>query len=130
MMEHDTMKGPAGKTKRVVRQVADLILVGPEESCITGTSLIIENRQTLDGRAPLPQQTAAGTPQRPCPTRVAAAATASGLAPRRLLAERTEVPEQSITTYRTRRCIRVIMQVPKLRHEQRPEVPELKETLP
>ena len=55
------------------------------------------------------------------PTRIAAAATASGLAPRRLLTERTEVPEQSITTYRTRRCIRVIMQVPKLRHEQRPK---------
>ena len=58
MKEHDT------KTKRVVRQVADLVLVGPEESCITGTSLIIENRQTVDGRALLPQQTAAGTPQR------------------------------------------------------------------
>ena len=64
MKEHDAVKEPAGKTKRVVRQVADLILVGPEESCITGTSLIIENRQTVDGRAPLPQQTAAGTPQR------------------------------------------------------------------
>ena len=62
--EHDTMKELAGKTKRGVRQVADLILVGPEESCITGTSLIIENRETVDGRAPLPQQTAAGTPQR------------------------------------------------------------------
>ena len=43
--------------------------------------------------------------------------------------ERTEVPEQFTTTYRTPRCIRVFMQVPKLRHEQRPEVPELMKTL-
>ena len=32
---------------------------------------------------------------------IAAAATARGLAPRRLLVERTEVSEQPITTYRT-----------------------------
>ena len=43
---------------------------------------------------PLPQRTAAKTPN-------AAAATASGLAPRRLLVKRNEVSEQPITTYRT-----------------------------
>ena len=60
----------------------------------------------------------------------AAAATAGGLAPQRFLAERTEVPERPITTYGTRRCIRVLMKVPKLPHEQRSEVPELMPTPP
>ena len=49
---------------------------------------------------PLPQQTAAGRPTS-SPTRIAAAATAGGLAPRRFLVDRTEVPERSITKYRT-----------------------------
>ena len=61
-------------------------------------------------------------------TRIAAAATAGGLAPRRFLVERTEVPEQSITTYRTRERTRVMVLAPKLRHEQRSEVPEHKQT--
>ena len=39
-------------------------------------------------------------------------------------------PERSITTHRTRRSTRVMMQIPKLRHEQRSEVPELLQTLP
>ena len=44
---------------------------------------------------------------------VSAAATASGLAPRRLLVERTEVPEQPITTYRTcEKCLPVLRLVP------------------
>ena len=47
---------------------------------------------------PLPQQTAA---KRRNVFSNAAAATACGLAPRRLLVERTEVSEQPITTYRT-----------------------------
>ena len=49
----------------------------------------------------LPQQLALRTPKRRNVFSNAAAATASGLAPRRLLVERTEVPEQPMTTYRT-----------------------------
>ena len=48
---------------------------------------------------PLPQQTAAKTVA--TSSQLPAAATAGGLAPRRLLAERTEVSEQPITTCRT-----------------------------